>query len=426
MTISDTSTPARPLLVLGAGSQPYRSYFLEGLAARHPLVLADSEPPSWSSSLVHGHLPLDLADPEAALAAVKSFADRVPVGGVCTYMEHHVELMAQIAELLGLPGPSPAAMGACRDKAATRRLLAEHHVLSALSVQAGTEDEAVDGARAIGYPVVVKPRAMAGSAGVLRADTDAEVRAAFLHASQETVLGLDAYAVGGVLVEEYLDGEEISAETVVVGGDVQIVAVTRKRLGNEPRFQEIGHVVDAADPLLTDPAVTATVTGAVRALGIQRGVLHIELRLTAHGPAVIEANGRPAGDLIPLLVLLATGVDLPAVVADLARGVIPDLTPTRSRAAGVRFLLPAFSGRLGAVQVARGLRETPWLERLVWTRHMGERVTAPPLASIDDRIGHWVVTADNADQCHQRLTEVLVQISAPTSGDSTHTTACVR
>ncbi|MFK0154261.1 ATP-grasp domain-containing protein [Streptomyces sp. NPDC090493] len=416
---------SRPLLVLGAGSRPYREFPLQSLAARHPVVLADTVLPDWAQPLASGHLAIDLSDTESAAAAVKAASEQTPFAGICTYMEHHIELVAQLAEQFGLPGPSPAAMSACRDKAVTRRLLAEHGVGSARSFQVDDEDAAVEHARLLGYPVVVKPRGMAGSAGVLRCDSDTEVRAAFLHAAQETVLGLDAYAEPGVLVEEYLDGEEISAETVVLGDDIRIVAITRKRLGNEPRFQEVGHLVDGADPLLDDGAVTEAVTGAVRALGIDCGVLHVELRLTGRGPAVIEVNGRPGGDLIPLLVQQATGVDLMAAVADLATGAVPDLRPTRQRSAGVRFLYPAISGRVGPLHVPVSLREQPWLERLVWTRRAGEQVTAPPLASIDDRLGHWVVTGESADECQRHLVEVLLQVAAPID-PAAHTTACIR
>ncbi|MGW1783951.1 ATP-grasp domain-containing protein [Streptomyces sp. NPDC002143] len=420
-----TSGGLQPLLVLGTGSRPYREFPLQSLAARHPVVLADTVLPDWAQPLVSGHLVIDLSDTESAAAAVKEAAEHTSFAGVCTYMEHHFELVAQLAEQLGLPGPSPAAMSACRDKATTRRLLAEHGVRLARSFQVDDEDAAVEHARLLGYPVVVKPRGIAGSAGVLRCDSDTEVRVAFKHASWETVLGLDAYAVHGVLVEEYLDGPEISAETVVYDHDVHIVAVTRKKLGEEPRFQEIGHGVDSRDALLGDPAVTETVTHAVRALGVERGVLHVEMRLTNRGPAVVEVNGRPASDLVPLLVQRATGVDLMAAVADLATGAVPDLRPTRQRAAAVRFLYPAFSGRVGPFHVPVSLREEPWLERLVWTRRAGEQVTAPHLASIDDRLGHWVVTGENADECQRRLVEVLLQVAAPINS-SAHTTACIR
>ncbi|MFJ5645836.1 acetyl-CoA carboxylase biotin carboxylase subunit family protein [Streptomyces sp. NPDC093223] len=426
-TASTPYAAPRPLLVLGSGSQPYRQHSLSRLAARHPLVLADAEPPQWTRPYVRHQLLVDLTDTEGTAAAVKDLAEKMQLAGVCTYLEHHVELAAHLAAQAGLPGTSPASVAACRDKSATRRKFAEHGVPSARSVPVADEDDAVAQARLIGYPVVIKPRAMAGSAGVRRADHDGEVRDAFPAASRETVLGLDAYApVSGVLVEEYLDGPEISAETVVAGDQVHIVAVTRKRLGAEPRFLETGHTVDARDPLLADDAVRQTVTHAVRALGITRGVLHVELRLTERGPVLIEVNARPAGDLIPVLVELATGVDLMAAAAALATGSTPDLTPTRHRAAAVEFHYPAFSGRVAPVGPLTTLRARPWLDRLVWTRHLGELVSAAPRATIDDRLGHWVVTGDSADECRQRITEVLMELPPLTGPAAGHTTTCAR
>ncbi|MEU1273585.1 ATP-grasp domain-containing protein [Streptomyces sp. NPDC005799] len=425
MTSPTASAASRPLLVLGAGARPYREHGLSRLAAAGPLVLADPEPPAWIRPYVDEQLAIDLADTEGAAMAVKAVAARTPLAGVCTYLEHHVELTAHLAAVLGLPGTPPGAMAACRDKALTRARFAEHGVPSARSVPVDDADEAVEAARRIGYPVVVKPRGMGGSAGVVHADHDVAVREAFYAALSATVIGLEAYATRGVLVEEYLEGPEISAETVVVDHQVHIVAITRKQLGREPRFVETGHMVDARDPLLGDDAVTQAVTDAVRALGIERGVLHVEVRLTGRGPALIEVNGRPGGDLIPLLVEEATGIDLMAAAAALACGTRPELSATRQRAAAVQFLLPAFTGRHGPVPPLTDLRAQPWLERLVWTRHLGEKVTAPPKSTIGDRLAHWVVTADTPEECRQHLNQALLEVCAPTAFTG-HTTGCTR
>ncbi|GHH25832.1 ATP-grasp domain-containing protein [Streptomyces rubradiris] len=425
--VAATAVSSRPLLLLGIGVRAYREHLLQRIAARHPVVLADNRVcPAWAAPYLHDQLVTDLADAESVAAAVKRFAAQSPLSGVVTYLENHVELAAQLAAQLGLPGSSPAAVAACRDKAQTRQRFTAENVPSALAHAVDDEDAAVQCARGIGYPVVVKPRGMAGSAGVLRADADAEVRRAYRRATRETLPGLDGYAVPGVLVEEYLAGPEISAETVVLGGSkVRIVAVTRKRLGAEPRFVETGHSVDARDPLLTDAAVTEAVTRAVRALGIERGVLHVELRLTERGPVLIEVNARPGGDLIPLLVLRATGIDLAQATAALAAGAVPDLTPNRRQAAAIQFLYPAFSGEVTRLGAPSALLAEPWLERLVWTRRPGDQVLAPPNASISDRLAHWVVTGADAAECDQRLVQVLMQVDARTDAP-VHTTSCTR
>lgn len=423
---SHTSPGSSPILLLGAGAPEYREYVLRQIARVRPVVLVDKAPPKWARPYLAAEMAVDLRDPETVVDFVRNTASQLGVAGVTTYMEHYVELAARLSHHLGLPGNSPAAAAACRDKATTRRLLAEHRVPSARSHLAQDADRAVEIARGLGYPVVVKPRGRAGSAGVLRADSDGDVREAFPRALVDSVLGLEDWSVPGVLVEEYLQGPEISAETVILGPQhVQIVAVTRKTLGPEPQFQEIEHSVDAQDPLLTDPLLADVVTAAVQALGVTRGVVHVELRLTSNGPRVIEINGRPAGDLIPLLVDRATGVNLPQALAALAAGEKPDLAPTRSEAAAIRFLYPEHTGHIQRLDAHGPVRDQLWLERLVWTRDLGTQVAAPPHAGIGDRIAHWVVTGPTAADCGKRLglvaDHLTVRISRPA-----HTTSCTR
>lgn len=418
------TTPAAPLLVLGAGPRAYQEHTLRALSADRPIVLADPAPPAWASPYVRDELRIDLADSEASMEALTQVAKEEAVGGVCTYLDDHVELAAQIAVALGLPGNSPASVANCRDKARARALWEEYGVPSARSFPVDDQQAAVEHARLIGYPVVVKPQAPAGGAGVRRADSDAEVRDAYQRAVQRSEPRLRAGAASGVLVEEYLDGEEVGVEAVVEGSAVHLVAVTRTQLVNEPQFLTRGHTVNPRDPLLHDPIMIPTVAEAVQALGLDRGVLHVDLRITSRGPALVDVNARPGGDLIPLLVQLATGVDVMAAAADLAVGAAPNLTVTRQQCAAVAFLYPASRGRVTAQTATASLRERPWLERLVWSRHLGEIVSAPPRATIDDRLAHLVVIGETPSDCQDRLIEALAHVSSRVG--ATPTADCAR
>lgn len=422
------SIPDRPVLVvLGAGDCDHRAFVLQQIAAIHPVIILDADPPAWAWPYVVGTWAIDLADDDAVAAAVAELARSRGVAGVMTYLEHHVVLAARVAEDLGLPSAGSQAMRACRDKALSRRLLDEHHVPSARSFLVENEQSAVDYAKRLGYPVVVKPRAMAGSAGVVRADHADHVRRAFEAASEETVLGLDTYAEPGVLVEEYLPGPEISVECVVLApGDVRIVAVTRKRLGAEPRFLETGHCVSAHDELLNDPAVADVARRALAALDVALGVVHVEMRLAGtRGPCVVEVNGRLGGDLIPLLTQLATGVSLAGAAAELALGRAPALTATRQHAAAVQFAYPPTAGTLVRQQVKA--HPVSWLERFAWTSHVGQVVEAPPI-SISARLAHWVVTGPTQRICEMRLLLMKDLVKAEIAPFPAHTatTACVR
>ncbi|MEV6404041.1 ATP-grasp domain-containing protein [Streptomyces bobili] len=416
-----------PILLIGAGGDAaeYREPVLSSIAAVRPVVLVDSAVPGWTRPYLTGHVSADLTDQTATSLAVKAYTADHEAGGAMAYMEHHVVTAAHLAQQLGLPGSTPESMQACRDKALSRKLLADHQVPSARSMQAANPDEAVAHADLIGYPVVVKPRSQAGSAGVVRADNAAQVRAAFERAAHESVLGLDRFGERDVLVEEFLDGPEISVETAVLGeGEARLLAVTRKlpTPAGAATTQEYGHVVDARDPLLTDPQLTRVVTGAVHALGLTCGVLCIEVKLTQTGPRIVEVNGRIGGDLLPVLVERALGLDLAQIAAALATGSRPQLTPTLKRAAGIQFAYPTVSGVLKHLSLPAHLDRQPGVERIVLSQQAGARVSAPPHATLADRLGFWIVRGDTAADCRSRLEDVARQLQAEVASDIYATT----
>lgn len=418
------SHPSRsPLLVvIGAGSRVWRGYGLQHIAARHRVALLDEHPPAWANDYVAVSMAVDLADTEAVTQAVAALAADQSVAGVLTYMEQHLAVTARIAERFMLPGNTPSAVEACRDKYLSRSLLAAANVPSARSYLVPDAETAVEYAVLLGGPVVLKPRSMGGSAGVRRADTPDQVRDAFHAARGASLFGLEKTGPAGVLIEEYLDGPEISVECVVLGHDtVHIAAITRKYLGDEPGFQETGHLVDASDPLLADPRIREVALGAVSTVGISCGVMHIEMRLTRQGPRIVEINARLGGDLIPHLVHLATGLNLPQIAADLAVGADPELVLSQSQSAAVRFLYPPVTGHVTALNTGTF---ASWLNRFEWTATPGSHVNAPPRATLLDRLALAVVIGPDPDTCHQRL-QLVEERSGVHIQPDTVSTACV-
>lgn len=143
-----------------------------------------------------------------------------------------------------------------------------------------------------------------------------------------------------MLVEEYATGAEVSVDAAVHGGHVSPLFLARKDIGYPPYFEEVGHLVDAGDPLLTDPGILRIVADTHAALGVTDAMTHTELRLTPTGPKVIEVNGRLGGDLIPYLGLRATGIDPGLAAAAVACGLPPEVTADRRLVGAVRFRYP--------------------------------------------------------------------------------------
>ncbi|MER5356957.1 ATP-grasp domain-containing protein [Streptomyces sp. NPDC002785] len=399
------SRTTRPLLIVVGGTDPvYRGYCVEQVAAAYPIALIDTKPPSWQQHLVVDHEVADTHDPEAVVAAGLALAARHSIAGVVTWDEYTLVPTAELAARLNVPGNSTAAMTACRDKATSRRLFDEHNVPSATSTRVDNLTAAETAALRTGFPVVLKPSSHAASIGVVRVDTPEELPSAWEFAAAGA--GEQGPEGSGVLVEEYLSGPEISVECVTQHGVTTALAVTRKEVAFPPYFEEVGHTVSAGDPLL--PEVAPVAVQAVRALGVTAGVQHVEMRLTASGPRIIEVNSRIGGDLIGQLVRLATGLDLPRIAADIACGQIPDLTPTAHSTAAIKIVYPPATGTLSARDLAiRPGPESPWLHQVTWLRDVGERVVLPPAGNLDtSRVGFLIVTADSAEAAQGSLSSL--------------------
>ncbi|MGW2542512.1 ATP-binding protein [Kitasatospora sp. NPDC001574] len=323
-----------------------------------------------------------------------------------TWDEFAQHTAAHLAGRFATFGNSTATAHACRNKAAGRAAFAATGVPSASSVRADTLDQAHAAAADIGYPVVLKPAAAAGSIGVSLATTPDDLPTAFDLAAKAADEAERTTGRCGVLVEEYLDGPEISVECVTARGVTTPVAVTRKRLGPPPYFEETGHSVEAGDPLLS--LVGPVAVQALHAVGYANGISHVEMRLTGSGPRLIEVNGRLGGDLIPHLVREATGIDLPLAAADIALGLRPDITPTRRRAAAVHMAYAPADGRLTRATADPALLHQHWLERLVWERRTGDQVRLPPAGNLGTaRVAHLVATAATAEICLRHLSDAV-------------------
>lgn len=402
--------PARSVVLVIAASdmdaEGYRGYCLRSVAAAYDVVLITGEEPSWEVPYIRDCVVVpDPTDQAALSGAARVLAERHRLAGVFTWTEWYLVPVARLARQLGLPTTVPEVMQACRNKGLARTLFARHGVPSAASVSVRDAHEATQAAERIGYPVVLKPASHAASIGVIRADTPQQLGVAYEFAAKAAGLGVESRSV---LVEEYLDGPEVSVECVTYRGETTAVALTRKTVSEPPYFEEMAHSVDAADPLLATVAPAAR--AAIRALGITDGVSHVEIRLVDGRPRLIEVNGRLAGDMIGHLVSLATGIDLPRAAADIACDRAPDLTPTHSSAAAIRLIYPDTSGTLD--RLAYEGERPAWLERIHVQHHVGDDLVLPADGGdmFTARIGYLITTGPTADVAQTRAEQAVSRL----------------
>ncbi|MEV6985986.1 ATP-grasp domain-containing protein [Sphaerisporangium sp. NPDC051017] len=199
---------------------------------------------------------------------------------------------ALAAAYFGLPGKDWRACLTAKNKALTRRALADAGVEVVRSARLVPGDPPP---RDLAYPVVVKPREGVASEDVVLARDDEELSRA--------EAAIRARRPDATLVaEEYLEGELRTMETLGDGREVRVLGGFRTTLGPLPHFVE--------ERLDWDPVADAHVLRALGAIGAGFGACHTEYVLTAAGPRVIEVNYRLIGDTCDFLMAEILGIPL--------------------------------------------------------------------------------------------------------------------
>jgi hypothetical protein len=157
-------------------------------------------------------------------------------------------------------------------------------------------------AAAVPYPCVVKPVALSGSRGVIRANTPAEFISAFarvraLLRAPDVRIERDS-AHDSILIESFIPGREYALEGLLDRGTLRTLAIFDKPDPLEgPFFEETIYVTPSALDAAESTSVSDAVASAARALGLRHGPLHAEVRVNERGVFVLEVAARPIGGL---------------------------------------------------------------------------------------------------------------------------------
>jgi len=348
---------------------------------------------------------IDFTDPERAAAKIAAAANGaaatgtpvaavLPVGG-----EGPAEVAAAAARRLGLTANAPDAMRAAANKLEMRRRLAAgagidrdfrqpRFMTLARDAEPASAAAAVAAPDGVGFPCVVKPLALSGSRGVIRADDPASFAAAFARLGRllatPAVRHLDPAAATTILVESFVSGPELALEGLLSSGQLEVLAVFDKPDPLEgPFFEETLYVTPSLRPAGDQRRIALAVAAAARDLGIRTGPVHAELRLArddfAAPPVVIEVAARSIGGLCARSMRFDGGLTLEDVVVRHALGdrVSPRRDPTPS---GV-MMLPIPSRVPGVLLSVAGLAEARairGIEEVVISTRAGETVTPLP------------------------------------------------
>lgn len=324
------------------------------------------------------------------------------VQAVIPAVEYGVVGAAVLAHAWGLPGAGPTAARILRDKIAMRAAADAGGLAQPRWMIAETVRDVEEFRDRHGGGCVLKPANRQASLGVRVLGRDDDAGQAWRHCTRADEPMLRArYALPGrYLVEQRLDGPEVSVETLVHAGHVGFTNITAKAVQPGISPVEMGHVVPAGLTPGVEAALAACVRELVRVTGFQYGVLHSEwILVEASRPHFIECAARLPGDSIDLLIDLAYGgrftEDYLAVLE--GRGPVPS-RPERC-AAAIRFL----TARTGTVREIAGRRlasARPGIHEVSLSVASGATIT--PVTSSWSRLGHVIATGADGREAARR------------------------
>ena len=366
------------------------------------VAVVDFNPQAIGISYADEYYNASTMDEDAVLAAAEKY---MPDGIMTLATDMPMRGVAKTSDKLHLHSISYETAVKATDKYDMIRAFKEHGVPSPWFFVADSMEELRVHEGEVTFPCIIKPTDNAGSHGVAKVYSFQELldRYEYAHSCSRH---------GKVIVEEFLDGPEVSVEVMVVHGNVHILQITDKMTTEAPHFVEMGHTQPSRLPAETQEAIRRVTVAACKAIGIDKGPAHVEMKVTQRGPVMIELGARMGGDNITThLVPLSTGVDMVGSTIKVALGEEPDIEPTLNCGSAIRYFEVPF-GTITAIENVEAARGVTGVKQITFTKEIGEEST--PIHCSNDRIGFVIAQGATAEEavkaCEEAMSLIHVEV----------------
>ena len=328
-------------------------------------------------------------DTEKVLEAAKKYE----IDGIMTLAsDMPMRTIAEVSQKLHLPGIDEKTALKATDKVEMRKALKASNVPIPQFYYCNKLDDYKIIVNNFKQKYIVKPSDNSGSRGIYLVESQEESEKAFYYSRKNSRSGI-------VLVEEYMEGPEVSAEALTIDGETSVIAITDKITTGPPNFVEIGHTQPSHLSKDIQKKIEEISIWAIQAIGIKNGPSHIEIKITKEGPKVVELGARLGGDNIAThLVPLSTGVDMVKATIEIALNKKTTIKQRWQRYAAIRY----FHSKPGKLKKILGLNETKQLKEVyevIVTKEKGEMITS--IHNSADRLGYFILCTENIDSINQ-------------------------
>lgn len=331
------------------------------------------------------------------------FAKNHNVVGVYSEGGDNEPTVAAIAEKLNLPNIGYETALNCNNKIRMRQCLAEHNVPGPRFSFAETVEEAIHKAKTFGFPLVVKAVDSSGSRGV-------QIMYGFEGFQQACENAIKAGNVDKrILLEEYLDGEEYSIDTIVYNGKLYPCGLSDREFDYSNKFAvQTGSVTPSRLPENIQKKMYMLMESAAEAIGVDNSAFKGDLILCGNEPKILEITARLSGGFdSQYRKPYSFGVDLIKATIDMAIGNpldFRDIIPQWVKFSKTTSPFPK-PGKVISVQGLDKIKQMTGVRNVFGSVKVGDIIQ--PYTSLVSRVMQIVLCADSYEDLITLEKEVL-------------------
>jgi biotin carboxylase len=364
------------------------------------VIAVDMDPYALGFSYADANEVVSTTDTENVLkAAVKHNIDAI----ITIASDRPMVTIARVAKELGLISISPETSIKATNKYEMRKAFEINDVPIPKFFKVKDLIEYSETLEKMDGKVIVKPVDNSGSRGItlLESRNELIVNKVFQFAMINSLSN-------DVLVEEYMNGPEVSVESITINGESFVLAITDKITTGAPHFVELGHSEPSLLSKKIQEQIKEITIKAIKALEIVNGPSHTEIIVTSSGPKIVELGARMGGDNITThLVPLSTGIDMLEATIKISLGLKPSLIKKQERGAAIRYF-NFYKGKIRNLSYNSDIILIDYVKDFVINLKANDFIR--DIESSSDRVGYVICVGKNAEEAIARCEGIIKKI----------------
>ena len=398
---------ARLLLLIPSTSYRVSDFIAAAYRLGVDVTIGSNEPQVLEAITEGRTVTINFSNTNIAVNEIKTFHTSYPITAIVA-VDDATGIIASIASLeLGFKHNDPKAIKATNNKLLLRQALTRADISSPNYKSIALDDDPKLRARDIDYPCVLKPLNLSASQGVIRANTQIEFVKAF-DRIKTLLLDTEQRTQTKILIEDYIEGEEVALEGLMVDGKLNVLALFDKPEPLEgPYFEETIYITPSRKTKEIQNIIKNMAEQAANSIGLKEGPLHIELRLRPKnrtsnetGPYVIDMAARSIGGLCSRSLQFGEKLTLEDIILRHAMGK-PIKTSREPSASGVMMIPIPKAGILERIDGTLDAQSVVGITNVTISSTIGKKVT--PLPDGNKYLGFIFAKANQPEEVEAAL-----------------------